>query len=73
VQQACAAPDAVELRNLVDVLEAPHSNLEPTVVTGQAREFGGGIERIDPEAGLCEGPGIPPRAATRVEDARTRH
>jgi len=40
MQQAGAAPDADELRNLVDFLEAPNRNLEPTVGAGQLRQLG---------------------------------
>jgi hypothetical protein len=39
MQQAGAVRDAVELHNVVDILEAPNHYLEPTVGAGQRRQL----------------------------------
>ena len=72
VQQAGAAPDAVELRHLVDVFEAPLRDLEPAVGAGQPCQLGGRVEGADPEPGLGEGPGVPAGAAAGIEDVAGR-
>jgi hypothetical protein len=54
--------------NLVDILEAPHGDLEPAVGAGQPRQRCGRVEGGDLEASLGEGLGIAARAAAGIED-----
>jgi hypothetical protein len=68
VQQAGAAPDAVERFDLVDILKRPHRDLEPAVCAGQTRQLCGRVEGGDLEASLGEGLGIATRAAAGIED-----
>mgnify|MGYP001069506220 CR=1 FL=1 len=68
VQQAGAAPDAIELRDLVDILEASDRDLEPAVGAGESGQLRGRVEGRDLKAGLGEGLGITTGPAAGIED-----
>ena len=68
VQQTGAAPDAVEGFDFVDVLEAPHSDLEAAVRAGERGQLCGCVEGGDLEARVGEGLGVTTRAAAGIED-----
>jgi hypothetical protein len=72
VQQTGAAPDAAERFDLVDILEAPHRDVETAASARQTSQLRGRVEDGDLKASVGEGLGVATRPAAGMEDVGAR-